>query len=165
MRERRGTAAPGTVRCSLGSKPVRLRDTTVVFLCAFLGAAALLVPMPVFGGPYEDIREGEVNWTCRVPLLSLAPADVDIDDVRKAVSDAHVTARTTGTFYEAPTSRHPLCGGLARTQVVLALLAFAGAIWRGRRWWRDSADSRSEKRFKRLHESAEKPQSGNRIFR
>lgn len=144
---------------------MRLRDTTVVFLCVFLGVTALIMPMPVFGGPYEDIRAGEVDWTCAIPLASLAPPDVDLDELREAVSAAHVTARTTGTFYEPPTSRHPLCGGLARTQVVLGLLALAGAAWRGRRWWRSSADARAEKRFKRLHESAGNPRGGNRIFR
>ena len=144
---------------------MRLRDTTVVFLCAFLGIAVLLVPMPVFGGPYEDIREGEVDWTCAIPPLSLAPPDVDLDELRDAISTAHVTARTTGTFYEPPQSRHPLCRGLARTQVVLGLLALAGAFWRGRRWWRSTADTRAEKRFKRLHESVENPQSRSRMFR
>ncbi|WP_423922108.1 hypothetical protein [Candidatus Poriferisodalis sp.] len=144
---------------------MRLRDTTVVFLCAFLGVMVLIVPMPVFGGPYEGIREGEVEWTCSMPPLSLAPPDVDLDEVREAVADAHVTARTTGRPYIAPVSGHPLCGGLARTQVVLALLALAGAAWRGRVWWRTTADTRAEKRFKRLHQSAENPQGGNRIFR
>ncbi len=144
---------------------MRLRDTTVVFLCAFLGVVALLVPMPVFGGPYEGIPDGEVEWTCAVPPLSLAPPDVDLDEVREAVADAHVTASTTGRPYIAPASRHPLCGGLARTQVVLGLLALAGAFWRGRSWWRDTADTRAEKRFKRLHAGAENPKGGNRIFR
>ena len=144
---------------------MRLRDTTVVFLCGFLGVMALLMPMPVFGGPYEDIREGEVAWTCAMPLASSAPPDVDIDDLRDAVAAAHAKARAEGTFYEPPTSRHPLCGGLARTQVVLGLLALAGAAWRGRAWWRATADARAEKRFKRLHESVENPQSRSRILR
>ena len=143
---------------------MRLRDTTVVFLCAFLGLMVLIMPLPVFGGPYEDLREGEVDWTCSMPLLSLAPPDVDLGEVRDAVADAHATARATGQRYVAPQSQHPLCGGLARTQVVLALLAFAGAIWRGRRWWRTTADARAEKRFKRLHEGAENPQGRSRIF-
>ena len=144
---------------------MRLRDTTVVFLCAFLGMMVLFLPLPVFGGPYEDLREGEVDWTCSVPLLSLAPPDVDLDDVRAAVADARATALTTGQRYVPPESKHPLCGGLARTQVVLALLAFAGALWRGRKWWRSTADSRAEKRFKRLHESVDSPQGRPRIFR
>ena len=144
---------------------MRLRDTTVVFLCAFLGMMVLIMPLPVFGGPYEDLREGEVDWTCSMPLLSLAPPDVDLDEVRKAVADAHATARASGQQYVPPESKHPLCGGLARTQVVLALLAFAGAAWRGSVWWRSTADARAEKRFKRLHESVENPQSRSRIFR
>lgn len=144
---------------------MRLRDTTVVFLCAFLGMMVLFMPLPVFGGPHEDIQEGRVDWTCSMPLLSLAPPDVDIDAVRDAVDDAIVTARTTGQRYVPPESRHPLCGGLARTQVVLALLAFAGAFWRGRRWWRSTADMRAEKRFKRLHERVENPQSRSGLFR
>ncbi len=144
---------------------MRLRDTTVIFLCAFLGMMVLFMHLPVFGGPYEDIQEGQVDWTCSMPLLSLAPADVDIDKVREAVDDALVTARTTGQSYVAPESRHPLCGGLARTQVVLALLALAGAFWRGRRWWRSTEDARAEKRFKRLHESVSNPQGRSRLFR
>lgn len=144
---------------------MRLRDTTVAFLCAFLGLMVLLMPLPVFGGSYEDLREGEVDWTCSMPLWSLAPPEVDLDEVRDAVADAHATARTTGQRYAPPESRHPLCGGLARTQVVLALLAFAGAFWRGRRWWRSTAGARAEKRFKRLHESVNNPQGGPRIFR
>ena len=144
---------------------MRLRDTTVVFLCAFLGVTALLMPMPVFGGPYEDIRAGEVDWTCSMPLTSLAPPDVDLDEVRDAVATAHAKARTDSTFYEPPASRHPLCGSLARTQVVLGLLALAGAAWRGRAWWIDTADERAEKRFKRLHESVENPQSRSRLPR
>ncbi len=144
---------------------MRLRDTTVVFLCAFLGMMVLFMPLPVFGGPYEDIQEGQVDWTCSMPLLSLAPPDVDLDEVRDAVDAAITEMRTTGQDYVRPESRHPLCGGLARTQVVLALLAFAGAFWRGRRWWRSTADVRAEKRFKRLHESVENPQGRSRIFR
>ena len=144
---------------------MRLRDTTVVFLCAFLGMMVLFLPLPVFGGPYEDIRESDVEWTCATPLFSLAPADVDLDEVRDAIAEAHETARSTGQQYVPPSSRHPLCGGLARTQVVLALLAFAGAFWRGRRWWRSTADARAEKRFKRLHESVDNPQGRPRIFR
>lgn len=144
---------------------MRLRDTTVVFVCAFLGLMVLFMPLPVFGGPYEDIEEGQVDWTCSMPLLSLAPADVDLDEVRDAVDEAIAANRATGQGYVPPESRHPLCAGLARTQVVLALLAFAGAFWRGRRWWRSSADIRAEKRFKRLHESVENPQGRSRIFR
>ena len=144
---------------------MRLRDTTVVFLCAFLGMMVLFMPLPVFGGPYEDIQEGQVDWTCSMPLLSLAPPDVDLDEVRDAVDAAITEMRTTGQNYVPPESRHPLCGGLARTQVVLALLAFAGAFWRGRRWWRSTADVRAEKRVKRLHESVENPQGRSRIFR
>ncbi len=132
-----------------------LRDTTVVFLCALLGLLVLLVPLPVFDGPYEGLREGEVSWTCSMPLLSLAPPDVHLDDLRAAVADAHATALATSQRYLAPSSRHPLCGGLARTQVVLGLLAFAGAFWRARRWWKLTADARAEKRFQRLHESVE----------
>lgn len=142
-----------------------LRDTTVVFLCAFLGMMVLFMPLPVFGGPHEDLREGEVDWTCSMPLLSLAPPDVDLDEVREAVTDAHATARAGGQRYVPPESQHPLCGGLARTQVVLALLAFAGAFWRGRRWCRSTADARAEKRFTRLHESVGNPQGRPRIFR
>ena len=144
---------------------MRLRDTTVVFLCAFLGMMVLFLPLPVFGGPYEDIQEGQVEWTCSMPLLSLAPPDVNLDEVRDAVEEAIAANRTTGHDYVPPESRHPLCGGLARTQVVLALLAFVGAFWRGRKWWRSTADARAEKRFKRLHESVENPQSRSRIFR
>lgn len=132
---------------------MKLRDTTVVALCIFLGAVALLTPMPVFGGPYEDIGAGEVDWTCRMPPLSLAPDDVDLDEVRSAVATARVTSARSGLVYVPPQSPHPLCGGLARTQVVLALLAFAGAAWRGTTWWRSTADARAEKRFQRLQES------------
>ena len=142
-----------------------LRDTTVAFLCAFLGLMMLLMPLPVFGGPYEGIQEGRVDWTCSMPLLSLAPPDVDVDEVRDAVDEAVATARATGQRYAAPQSPHPLCGSLARTQAVLALLAFAAAFWRGRRWWRSTADARAEKRFKTLHESVESPQGGPRLFR
>ncbi|WP_419945813.1 hypothetical protein [Candidatus Poriferisodalis sp.] len=143
---------------------MRLRDTTVVFLCAFLGLIVLLMPLPVFDGPYEDLREGEVDWTCSMPLLSLAPPVVELAEVREAVADAYTTARNTGQRYVPPPSPHPLCGGLARTQVTLALLAFAGAFWRGRRWWRSTSDVRAEKRFKRLHESVENPQGRSRIL-
>ena len=144
---------------------MRLRDTTVVFLCAFLGMMVLFLPLPVLSGPYEDIQEGQVHWTCSMPLLSLAPPDVDLDEVRDAVDEAIAANLATGQDYVQPKSPHPLCGGLARTQVVLALLAFAGAFWRGRRWWRSTADMRAERRFKRLHESVENPQSRSRIFR
>ena len=144
---------------------MRLRDTTVVFLCAFLGMMVLFLPLPVLNGPYEDLRADDVQWTCSTPLLSLVPPDVDLVEVREAVSEARSTERTTGQRYVPPESRHPLCGGLARTQVVLALLAFAGAFWKGRKWWRSTADTRAEKRFKRLHESVENPQGGSRIFR
>ncbi|WP_419909110.1 hypothetical protein [Candidatus Poriferisodalis sp.] len=144
---------------------MRLRDTTVVCLCAFLGITVLFLPLPVLNGPYEDLREGEVDWTCSTPLLSLAPPDVDIDEVRDAVADARATELASGQRYVPPESRHPLCGSLARTQVVLALLALAGAFWRGRRWWRSTAGTRAEKRFKRLHESVNNPQGGPRIFR
>ncbi len=144
---------------------MRLRDTTVVFLCAFLGMMVLFLPLPVLSGPYEDIQEGQVHWNCPVPLLSLAPPDVDIDAVRDAVDDAIAANLATGQAYVPPESQHPLCGGLARTQVGLALLAFAAAFWRGRRWWRSTADIRAEKRFKRLHESVENPDSRPRLFR
>ena len=144
---------------------MRLRDTTVIFLCAFLGMMVLFLPLPVFSGPYEDIRENDVDWTCSTPLLSLAPPDVDVDEVREAVEEARSRALTTGQRYVPPESQHPLCGGLARTQVVLALLAFAGAFWRGRKWWRSTADARAEERFKRLHESVDNPQGRPRIFR
>ena len=144
---------------------MRLRDTTVVFLCAFLGMMVLFLPLPVLNGPYEDLRADDVQWTCSTPLLSLAPPDVDLDEVREAVADARATALTSGRRYEPPESPHPLCGGLARTQVVLALLAFAGAFWKGRKWWRLTADTRAEKRFKRLHESVDNPDSRSRIFR
>ena len=133
---------------------MKLRDTTVAGLCLFLGVMALLMPIPVFGGPYEGLAADEVDWTCRMPLLSLAPPDVDLEDVRARVDAARVTADSTGAAYMPPQSQHPLCGGLARTQIVLALLAFAGAAWRGTVWWRSSAGSRAEKRFKRLHEGA-----------
>ncbi len=132
---------------------MRLRDTTVVFICVFLGIMALALPMPVFAGPYQDIRDGEVAWTCPVPLLGLAPPDVSIDEVREEVEFARTRSLTSGQYYDPPSSRHPLCGGLSRVQVVLGLLALAGAAWRGRQWWRATADARAEKRFKRLHES------------
>ncbi|WP_419923305.1 hypothetical protein [Candidatus Poriferisodalis sp.] len=144
---------------------MKLRDTTVVALCAFLGVMALLTPIPVFSGPYEGLAADEVDWTCRMPLLSLAPPDVDLDDVRARVETAHVTADSTGAAYVPPKSPHPLCGGLARTQVVLALLAFAGAAWRGTVWWRSSTDARAEKRFKRLHAGASGNQGRKRLLR
>ncbi len=151
---------------------MRLRDTTVVFLCAFLGMMVLFLPLPVLNGPYEDLRADDVQWTCSMPLLSLAPPDVDLDEVRAAVAVARAAVAVaraeglaTGQDYVPPESQHPLCGGLARTQVGLALLAFAGAFWKGRRWWRSTADTRAEKRFKRLHESVENPDSRPRLFR
>jgi len=144
---------------------MRLRDTTVVFLCAFLGMMVLFLPLPVLNGPYEDLRADDVQWTCSMPLLSLAPPDVDVDEVRAAVAVARAEELATGQDYVPPESQHPLCGGLARTQVGLALLAFAGAFWKGRRWWRSTADTRAEKRFKRLHESVENPDSRPRLFR
>ena len=144
---------------------MKLRDTTVAGLCLFLGVMALLMPIPVFGGPYEDIGAGEVEWTCQMPVLSLAPDDVDVANVRAQVDAAHITADATGAAYVPPQSQHPLCGGLARTQVVLALLAFAGAAWRLTVWWRSASDTRAEKRFKRLHEGAKGNQDRSRLLR
>ncbi|WP_419841373.1 hypothetical protein [Candidatus Poriferisodalis sp.] len=144
---------------------VRLRDPSVAFICAFLGITALLVPLTAFSSPYEGIGPDDVVWTCAKPLTSLAAPEVDIDEIRTSVAAARTESVTTGERYVPPTSRHPLCRGLARTQVVLGLLALAAAVWRGRRWWRSTADKRAEKRFQRLHESVDGRKETTSIFR
>ena len=143
-----------------------LKDSTVAGLCLILMLMALLLPLPAYTIEYEGIDNDLVFWSCGTPLISLAPAAVDLDEVRAELLRAELQDQastgpdsTDNTEQSKIESRHPQCAGLARTQVVFGLLSGVAGIWRGRRWWVNSADARAEKKFKRLHEQAGKPGS------
>ncbi|HCB34245.1 MAG TPA: hypothetical protein DEP66_05335 [Acidimicrobiaceae bacterium] len=124
---------------------MHLRESTVAGMCLFLTALVWFSPLSFFATVYEGIDNDRVAWSCGIPVFSLSPADVDLDQVR-----AELAADETDGIVE---SRHPQCRGLARTQLVLGLLSFAAAVWRGRRWWVSTADRRAERKFTRLHGS------------
>ncbi len=121
---------------------------------------AWLVTFPAYEAiEYEGIDNDRVSWSCGIPITNLAPPPVDLDEVRVdliALDDPD-RERPSGLAdgqQEKVESQHPQCAGLARTQLVLGIFCAVAGIWRGRRWWVNSAGERAERKFKRLHERA-----------
>ena len=126
-----------------------LRDRTVACICLLLTALAWSTPITLFDTEFEGIDNDRMEWSCPRPILSPSPDAVDLDALRvELISSPNETVK----------SQHPQCRMLNGTQLVLGLLALAGALWKGRIWWLSTAGARAEKKFARLHaETSGKP--------
>ncbi len=123
---------------------MNLRTSTVAGICFFLGGLMLVLPVTLFDTEYDGIDNDRMSWSCDRPILGLTPADVDLDTIRAELAELPPDEKLDAA--------HPECRKLARAQVALASLAFAGGIWQALMWWRETADARAEKKFEKLQE-------------
>ena len=123
---------------------MNLRTSTIAGIIFFLAGLMFVFPITAFDVEYDGIDNEKMEWSCVLPIAGLNAADVDLDSIRAGVADLDEGEKFA--------SRHPDCKKLARAQFVLGIIALGCGAFMTRKWWRETANERAEKKFSKLQD-------------